>query len=295
MQTLYRSQDISTCPIFEDPLLYPLLSNADGLLFRVEYMLGIRFGDLRENLFCTDNAIEVQPRMLDYLQRDVTWFIPGQHLCENVLRAAQHNLSCPTNERVLFCNVPDSNPNPCVYTLDLSKVRKTLYTRHPITGHVTAHTAPFPNMPSFSLPASPWIAAIAAESAFRRDSSHPIHRINYMIHRTFPPHHFTIGASSPTLLEVPSPAFDSSMVSSSLSPCEILTSPSNHKHRKRPRQCPASDESPRSSDDEPRLPKRNMRTKKTREHRMDPRSVAKAICPTSHAPRTRAERRRVAQ
>ncbi|KIY70496.1 hypothetical protein CYLTODRAFT_488038 [Cylindrobasidium torrendii FP15055 ss-10] len=291
MQTLHRSQDISTCPIFySDTVLHTLLPREYSTLYRVEYMLGLGSKNLRENIYCTDNAIEVQPRMLSCLGHGAAWFIPQEHICEKILQVARHNMSCPANERFLFCEVPDSNSNSCVYTLDLSKIRKTLYTRHPVTGHVTAHIAPYPNMPSFSLSASPWIAAIAAQNAFLRDLSHPISRINDTLYDTYPPDHFGVGVSPSTVLEVPLPAYGPSIELSPPPVCEIL--PSKPKDSKRLRRCPPSDESSRSSDDEPRPPKRICRTKKTREPRLDPRSAAKAICPTSHAPRTRAERRR---
>ncbi|KIY70504.1 hypothetical protein CYLTODRAFT_488045 [Cylindrobasidium torrendii FP15055 ss-10] len=302
MQALYRSQDISTCPFFEKPVICPFLRHDRVATHYVEYMLGLGRGELRDNMDCADNTFEVQPLMYEYFERGFADFVPSNSVCEKIGQIGSHNMTSAPNERVLFSDISGFDPNHCVYTLNLDEIywpKQTLYTRDPITGYVTAHTAPYPELPSFVLSASPWIAAIAATRTWPAYmTEHPVSYISATLYATIPPSWFDVAPARPniTIADIPLAEELVPEVTSSLPmTCEILPPyASQRRHKRRPQRYPPSDESSRSSDEEPRSPKRARRAKKTNEHSMDPRSVAKAVCPTSRAPRTRAERRRAA-
>ncbi|KIY70500.1 hypothetical protein CYLTODRAFT_488042 [Cylindrobasidium torrendii FP15055 ss-10] len=267
-------------------------------------MLGLGLGELRDNMDCADNTFEVQPLMYEYFQRGFVDFVPDLSACEKIGQIGSHNMTSAPNERVLFSDIAGFDPSHCVYTLNLDEIywpEQTLYTRHPITGYVTAHASPYPELPSFVLSASPWIAAIAATRTWPSYmTEHPVSYISAALYATTPPSWFDVAPARPniTIADIPLAQNLDPEVGSSLTlpiTCEILAPYSpQRRHKRRPQRYPPSDDLSRSSDEEPRSPKRAKRAKKTNEHSMDLRGVAKAICPTSRAPRTRAERRRAA-
>ncbi|KIY70499.1 hypothetical protein CYLTODRAFT_488041 [Cylindrobasidium torrendii FP15055 ss-10] len=281
MQVFYRSWDISTSPFFEEPVLAPLVSNGRDAMPSIEYMMGLGSRELIENTYCAENTFEVQPLMLNSFERGIVDFLPSLNVCQKILQIGSHNMASSPHERFLFSDFTELDPSLCVYTLKLDEIlwpKQTLYTRHPITGDVTAHTAPYPELPSFVLSASPWMAA--ARIWGTRMTDHPVSDIRWVLVGTIPPEWFDVAPTRPNITTA-----DVQLAKSLPITC-AAPSPSQ-RHKKQPQRYP-------SSDDEPRSPKQTRRAKKTQKQSMDPRSMAKAICPTSHAPRTRAERRRAA-
>ncbi|KIY70503.1 hypothetical protein CYLTODRAFT_451672 [Cylindrobasidium torrendii FP15055 ss-10] len=204
MQALYRSQDISTSPFFEQPVLAPLLDS-------IEYMLGLGSRELIENIGCADNIFEVQPLMFDSFERGIADFLPSVGVCEKILQIGSHNMASSPHERFLFSDIAELDPSRCVYTLKLDRIlwpKQTLYTRHPVTGHVTAHTAPYPELPSFVLSASPWIAA--ARIWDTRMPDHPVSDIRSILIAATPPEWFDVAPTRPNIAiaDVPLANFD---------------------------------------------------------------------------------------
>ncbi|KIY70526.1 hypothetical protein CYLTODRAFT_419744 [Cylindrobasidium torrendii FP15055 ss-10] len=281
MCTPYRSQDISTCPIFVDPVQYQLIDSHEPIT-HFEYMLGLGKRELRYNLDCTENALLVQPCMHEYFVRKQLYLLPEEDVCKKMLNVARHNVSCLPSERVLFSDIPDFSADQCYYKLDHkdpSWDEKTLlYTRHPITGHVTTHTAPYPSLPTFSISASPWMAAMAARLAFTMANTRDtIPRIHIAMFSRRPPESFQVAPPPNVTL---SPSVYKSILSPPAAVCQIpRASPSPRTSSKRAyHHFAGSDESSRSSDDEVRPPKRTRKT----------RAATSRTAQTAAAPRTRA-------
>ncbi|KIY70531.1 hypothetical protein CYLTODRAFT_488070 [Cylindrobasidium torrendii FP15055 ss-10] len=281
MYPLYRSQDVSTCPIFENPVHHQLVLPHTPIT-RIEYMLGLGRRELRNNLDCSENLLLVQPCMRERLECGELRFIPSASTCKKMLNVARYNVSCSPGERLLFSEIPEFLADQCHYELTFGHIRwdkKTLlYTRHPVTGHVTTHTAPYPNLPAMTASASPWMATMAAWTSLSvvGNRHETISQIGRAMISARPPDSFQV-ASSPTIS--PSSVYKSALLPS-VAVCKVPRTSSVKRTRRNEPYYPfaGSDESSRSSDDEVRPSKRTRKT----------RAATSRTAQTAAAPRTRA-------
>ncbi|KIY70524.1 hypothetical protein CYLTODRAFT_488063 [Cylindrobasidium torrendii FP15055 ss-10] len=286
MKSLYRSQDISTCPTFVSPIQYELLG-PHGPITRFEYILGLGKRQLQCHLDCTENTLLVQPCMHDYFAQRQLYLLPDETVCKKMLVIASHNVSCLPDERVLFSDLPEFRADQCHYKLDHKDTRwdeKTLlYTRHPYTGQVTTHTAPYPNLPSFSISASPWMAAIAARLAFTIGNDFDIiPRIHATMFTRKPPESFQV-APSPNITQS-SPVYKS-IQPPSVALCEVPQASLSQRARSKRAHHHFGDSDESSRSDDEILPSKRMKKTKetTRSVQADApgaraRRVVKAVC-----------------
>ncbi|KIY65791.1 hypothetical protein CYLTODRAFT_492035 [Cylindrobasidium torrendii FP15055 ss-10] len=278
MRAIHRPQDISTCPIFENSVCAELLCSS-GPILRIEYMLGLGLGNLQENLDCQDNSIDLQPRMHTYFTTGDLFFLPSEEVLERILQLSRYNMTCAPDERVLFSEDVKSGPSACTYMLDFRKLRwndHILYTRHPNSGQVTAHTSPYPDLPPFVLPASPWIAALSTHGALNDNDNLLVPQIEMTMFSARLPRSF--GMARPRPPNQPARILKTS-VSSTTDPICKKPAPSKRKRNKRPIPYPVgSDESSRSSEDELRAKKRPKVSRKSKAVALGPRDIANAVC-----------------
>ncbi|KIY70486.1 hypothetical protein CYLTODRAFT_408840 [Cylindrobasidium torrendii FP15055 ss-10] len=239
MQTSYRSQDISPCPTFANPVLVPLVGHS-ATTNHIEYMLGLAKDELWDNLFCEENVFELQPQMLEDFCRGTVDFLPSSDVCERILQVGSRNMDSQPDQRILFKDVAESDPSRCVYTLHFKEGlydKDILHARHPVTGHVTVHTAPFSHLPSFILPASPWIVAITASRIWRLRTSgldDPLHRLRRALLGTCPPTYFSRAPSRAMISNSPSMNYKP-RTNTTLSPRASESSgPSSSEHKQNP-------------------------------------------------------------
>ncbi|KIY70490.1 hypothetical protein CYLTODRAFT_488032, partial [Cylindrobasidium torrendii FP15055 ss-10] len=237
-------------------------------------MLGLGRGELDNNTKCVENTFEVQPLMYWYLQRRLIDFVPSISISEKVLQLASHNMTSSPNERILFSSIAGLDPSCCVYTLTIDQFfgkNRTLYTRHPITGHVRAHTAPYTELPCFVLSASPCMVALALSPGPKKDwENHPVWHIGKVLHATRPrpPNWFEAVPAQPNNT-IASSNQKSGFSAASSCPSETQatlapSSPKRKHNKKRPHGAGhALDEPSSSSNDLARPQKRHRRAKNT--------------------------------
>ncbi|KIY63073.1 hypothetical protein CYLTODRAFT_494182 [Cylindrobasidium torrendii FP15055 ss-10] len=161
---LHRSQDISTHPEFEDELYHvKLLLQEDPWMFVFEYSAGLRSGEFDEATDCAENHIPVQLRMADCVELCRFAFVPTKTILEDIYELFErNNLSAP-HSRVPFYMT--QSLRDYVYTFEVREdFTDPLYTRHPITGVVTEHICPYPQLPLFTTTAHPCVSIFQAWS-----------------------------------------------------------------------------------------------------------------------------------
>ncbi|KIY63076.1 hypothetical protein CYLTODRAFT_426408 [Cylindrobasidium torrendii FP15055 ss-10] len=119
-----------------------------------EYCAGTGHGEFQENVECSENYIPLQPRMQSLILSNRCAFMPSDNVLSNINALYLRNSCSAPRERIRFNNVPSLDD--CVYTFECGEnFTDRLFTRHPITGVVTTHIFPYPNLPQFIMPAHP--------------------------------------------------------------------------------------------------------------------------------------------
>ncbi|KIY65420.1 hypothetical protein CYLTODRAFT_424374 [Cylindrobasidium torrendii FP15055 ss-10] len=152
---LHRSEDISTYPEFGDIPYYSKLLSRDNLWMSVfEYSAGLHYDEFNDATDCSENHIPVQYRIADRMDTFTFAFIPSDSALEAIKELYEHNNTSEPHCRIPFYTI--QHINHCAYTFEvLDDFTLPLYTRHPITGVVTKHIFPYPELPLFTTTAHP--------------------------------------------------------------------------------------------------------------------------------------------
>ncbi|KIY62995.1 hypothetical protein CYLTODRAFT_426488 [Cylindrobasidium torrendii FP15055 ss-10] len=155
MTILHRSQDISTHPKFHKKLFHhKLLMLEDPWMPIFEYSTGLHFNEFNDATDCSENHIPLQRHMADPIKELHFAFIPTKSVLEDMYELFERNNIAAPNCRVPFYTV--QSLENCVCTFEVREgFTEPLYTRHPVTGIVTEHIFPYPQLPLFTTTAHP--------------------------------------------------------------------------------------------------------------------------------------------
>ncbi|KIY70475.1 hypothetical protein CYLTODRAFT_419705 [Cylindrobasidium torrendii FP15055 ss-10] len=175
MAAIYTEDCISLSPYFTEP--QPVNIQSTG----VEYMLGfanstgIDRATLAKLLESPSNTVLIQPNLIFAFKRRKVSFVPIDSIVSSMAGLYDHNYASTDEERRRMGDVPELK-SP-LFRFNIAKFNypglphlsrfMPVYTKHPLTGHVTKHVAPYSDLPTFQAKTAHASLLVLAALSFR--------------------------------------------------------------------------------------------------------------------------------
>ncbi|KIY70476.1 hypothetical protein CYLTODRAFT_488021 [Cylindrobasidium torrendii FP15055 ss-10] len=157
MAAIYTEDCISLSPHFTEPT--PMTIERSGVEYMLEFAssTGIGRARLAELLDSPSNTIHIQPNLIFAFKSRKISFVPIPSTVASMADLYNHNYTSADEERRCMDDITELK-SP-LFRFNIAKFNypglphlsrsMPVYTKHPFTGHVTKHVAPYSDLPIF--------------------------------------------------------------------------------------------------------------------------------------------------